>query len=902
MEIKNFRLKHKLILSFLLVGIIPILIMALVNNFLVGDGFEKQAFDQLTSLKEIKKNQIETYFGEIGKQSITFSEDLMVVEAMKEFKEAFHNIERDLRVPASRLSIMKNNVKNYYEKEFLGRLEKNTNKKETYETFWPDEDKTLILQDLYFASNPNAVGEKENMDDAGDGSKYSKIHLKYHSVIRNFLRKFGYYDIFLVDDKTGHIVYSVFKEIDYGTSLLYGPYSNTNFARAFSKAREATEPGFIVLEDFENYPPSYAAPASFIASPVFDGDEKIGVLLFQMPIDKINEIMTNNGKWKETGLGETGETYLVGSDFKMRSNSRFLVEDKKSYINYLKESGVQKKTLDEIEAHSTSISMQEVKTETVVEALKGQKGQRVIKDFRGASVFSAYAPINILGMNWAILAEISEDEAMETSSNLIFVQIIIALIIVVLVVFLGVVTSRKIADPVEDVAVKLSEVSEKGITFLGRELEKLSTGEISDDVNFKSEKMEKISDDEVGDLIDSVNSIIENTADSFEMFDVTKKKIRSLIEETEKLTKEAHDGNLNYRGDSMRFSGAYRELVEGVNGTIDAIVKPLNESSRMLSVLATGDLTVESEMEFKGDFQILINDIQKLKKSLSEIVFNLKNAVFETKNVAAEISASTEEMAAGASEQSAQASDVASSVEEMTSTILETSRNTIQAAEEANSNKLKADDGSGKVIDTKKGINTIVDSTDKTSEIIKSLNLKADQIGEITQVINDIADQTNLLALNAAIEAARAGEQGRGFAVVADEVRKLAERTTKATNEIAETIKGIQQEVKEADHSMEDAKESVESGLVLINEVSQVFNEILIGSQNLTDSINQVATASEQQSSTAENMNQNITGITNVTRESAEALQQIALSADNLEGMTESLSGILGNFKFEEGS
>jgi methyl-accepting chemotaxis protein len=212
--------------------------------------------------------------------------------------------------------------------------------------------------------------------------------------------------------------------------------------------------------------------------------------------------------------------------------------------------------------------------------------------------------------------------------------------------------------------------------------------------------------------------------------------------------------------------------------------------------------------------------------------------------------------------------------------------------------------------DSKDGLELIIDSSgnmDRLSVTMQETRLGAQalqerslEISNVVQLIEDIADQTNLLALNAAIEAARAGEQGRGFAVVADEVRKLAERTTKATKEIAETIKAIQAEAKEADRSMNDAGIAVTQGMKLNDEVGEVLATILESAENVSSQINQVAAASEEQSATAEQVSSNIEAINNVASESAAVVQQIATASEDLNRLTENLSEIVAQFKMDD--
>ncbi|MFA6978884.1 MAG: methyl-accepting chemotaxis protein [Ignavibacteriaceae bacterium] len=332
--------------------------------------------------------------------------------------------------------------------------------------------------------------------------------------------------------------------------------------------------------------------------------------------------------------------------------------------------------------------------------------------------------------------------------------------------------------------------------------------------------------------------------------------------------------------------------------TQNYLARTTNVLLEEMSKFAEGDLTVKVVPEKEDDaIGRLFNGFNRSVQNIKTIVENVSEAVEATASAGTQISSSAEEMAAGAQEQSSQTTEIASAVEEMTKTILETSQNSSRSAEAAKSAGSIAKEG-GKVVDqTIQGMNRIAEVVKKSAETVHALGKGSDQIGEIVQVINDIADQTNLLALNAAIEAARAGEQGRGFAVVADEVRKLAERTTKATKEIAVMIKQIQKDTGGAVESMNRGTEEVEKGKALADQAGKSLKEIIVGVEQVVDMSMQVAAASEEQSSAAEQISKNIEAISNVTHESAAGVQQIARSAEDLSRLTVNLQELTAHFK-----
>jgi methyl-accepting chemotaxis protein len=312
------------------------------------------------------------------------------------------------------------------------------------------------------------------------------------------------------------------------------------------------------------------------------------------------------------------------------------------------------------------------------------------------------------------------------------------------------------------------------------------------------------------------------------------------------------------------------------------------------------DLNSQFNDDRKDEIGTLLRSFDRFVASIRETLVQVSESSAAVASASSQISSSTEEMAAGAQEQTSQAAEVASAVEEMAKTIVENSRNASQTAETAKQAKHAAEQGGAVVKDTLDAIGEIAASAGATGEIIAKLGKSSEQIGEIIGVINDIADQTNLLALNAAIEAARAGEQGRGFAVVADEVRKLAERTTKATKEIAGMIKGIQNDTGAALDSMVVAKTVVERGTAKASAAGSSLAEIVAISQRVTDMVNQIAAASEQQSTASEQISKNVEAISAVTGETASGTQQVARAAEDLNRLTEGLRDLVARFQLTD--
>lgn len=345
---------------------------------------------------------------------------------------------------------------------------------------------------------------------------------------------------------------------------------------------------------------------------------------------------------------------------------------------------------------------------------------------------------------------------------------------------------------------------------------------------------------------------------------------------------------------ALEFVADISEMKEAQN----YLARCTNNLLTEMDKFANCDLTVKVIPE-KEDDEIgrLFHGFNQSVQNIREIVKSVTEAVEATASASHQISSSSEQMAAGVQEQSSQTSEVAAAIGQMTQTILDSSLNASGASEAVKQAGLLAKEGGKVVTETIEGMNRIAQVVKQSSETVLKLGKSSDQIGEIVQVIDDIADQTNLLALNAAIEAARAGEQGRGFAVVADEVRKLAERTTKATKEIAGMILQIQKDTSGAVISMQQGTKEVEKGKDAADKAGHSLTQIIQSSEDVVDLVTKIAAAGEEQSTAAEQISKNIDGINNVTHESASGIQQIAKASEDLSILTTNLQNLVLKFK-----
>ncbi len=604
------------------------------------------------------------------------------------------------------------------------------------------------LQKLYITDNPYPTGEKEKLDDAGDGSEYSAVHERFHGAYRRFLRQKGYYDIFLIDE-TGWLVYSVFKENDYATNLNDGEWRDTDLANAFRAAMAGGDEG-VHFFDFKPYGPSYGAPASFISTPVLDTTgRKAGALIFQMPLDRMNNVMQ-----QETGLGETGEAFAVGADFLARTALRLSEED--------------------------TILKFRFENEAAEAALAGEAGFTEVGD-----LLVAYAPLEFMGRQYAMIAKADKSEVLAAANDMLIIAAVILLITAGAVAVIAFGVARTITRPLD------------GMTNAMR---RLASGETETEIP----ALERA--DELGEMAMTLQVFKENALER-----------RRLEGEAEEAARRAEvEKHLLIR----RLADDFESEMSGVISTVGDAAEQMHGSAQTLSDTAR-----------------------------------------DTSEQAVTVSSAAEQAAINVQTVSSAAEELSSSINEISTQV---SRSSVRSSE-------------------------AVSQAEETNTTVRRLSAASQHIGEVVTLINDIAEQTNLLALNATIEAARAGEAGKGFAVVASEVKNLANQTAKATGDIASQITEIQSATDSAVLAIGGITDSV-------SEINEIAASISAAIEQQDAATREIARNVEQAYRGTQEVSENIGHVTRAAGTTGAAAGDILNSAGDMNRQSALLNSKLIDF------
>jgi len=676
----------------LLVGI-PIAVSA---RMIAGSAIEDATLARLTAARAIKASRIESYLTQIEAELDVIARLPETATAIRTMSAAFAEVEPT--EAGSRAT------RTFIEDVFAPGFAAATGGSIAADAILPDDPRALELQSLYIAGNPNPIGRKDELVAAERGLAYDEAHADVHPIMRALQRRFGYYDIFLIDE-SGTIVYTVFKEIDFATNLLDGPFRDSGLADAVRAVLDDRASDALAFSDFSMYRPSNDAPAAFLAAAVSSGGRRIGSVAVQLSIDEIDETMTGGGMWIEEGFGRTGETFLVGPDGMMRSDARGLIESPESYLRRSTAAGVSREAVDGMRRTGHSVLLQRVDDDAVRAALAGETGDRIVTGRDGRALLASYQPVDVFGQRWAVVSRIERDEAFAAADELRATILAIGGGVLLLVLIISVVAGRQIVAP-------------------------------------------------IGRLHDAMSGL------------------------------ESGDYDVRVA------PGGGRELT--------ALAVAFNR------VAAT--LGLKARMEAANDRKdALIDDIAALTATQASGAIQIAGAVTE-------ISAGSRE--------------IAKTAEELTLTMTEVDG----IASETSGRGAQGLDSIRRVETAMGGV---VADAEQVSDHLGEIERRCEAMGQVVDTMVSIADRTQILSINATMEAEKAGDAGLGFRVVAREVRRLADRTAESAGRIEENVGRMLASVEEGVRRMDDFRSRLDDAASLTGRVADDLSGVIERTQEL---------------------------------------------------------------------
>jgi methyl-accepting chemotaxis protein len=768
-----------------LLAVIPLAIGALaLSSFAfrsASTSLQERSEAQLVAMRSGQTDTIREYFTQLGNAMSVASSSPTVVEATKNMVINFGQLKlrAEKQMPMQREAVAK-----FYGEAFSAQYAKKTGRspQQLRELLASLPDETVAAQYLYIATNKAAVGKKNELANADDGSDYSKAHASVHEQFTALYEKYGFYDFFIADPSTGNIVYTYFKEIDYGTSLTRGPYSQTALAKAFDAAVKSGKKDATWLSDYEPYYPSYEDQAAFMSVPIMENGRMVAVLITQVPIDNINKTMTFSGNWENVGLGKTGQTYLVGKDTAPRSISRRMAAEKEAYLEALK--GVLPEAqIKAMTVAGSDIGLRRSDAEGVRRAVAGDTGFAEYTDQLGKTVLGSFGPVKVFNQQFGLVAEIERDEALLSVDlflrNLMFAALGTLALVGGLAYVLAAASAKSIADPVAHLKATVQKLQ-------GGDFDARAKLETQDEFGELGGALDKLLDDRLATM-----NLAQKENDSLNNSVIDIMQVVGTIATTKDLGMKVPVGE--------DITGA---ISDALNMLTDETGRVLRNVSNVSSDVATASEAVRSTSEFANAAS--------------------NREQFEVGRAAIELSAAAEALT-GMADRAKLANEGADRA--------------VKAAQDALTT----------VESTVKGVAQSRDLIRETEKRIKRLGERSQEIGQVVTIIQAIAERTGILALNASMHAASAGEAGRSFAVVADEVKRLSESAREATSQIGRLVTAIQTETSDTVVTMNQAITQVVEINRLADEAGRQVQRNQHETEQLAGSVREIARTSIEQ-------------------------------------------------------
>ncbi len=400
--------------------LVMLLVVSLVSSIAIGvigvmngrASLQDAAYDQLTTIRELRGEALESEFTAIQTAVEVDSRNAQTLAALQAFDAGFDALQDQPVAAADEAALTA-----FYEDQYIPALEERTGETYSADAFIPATNAGRYLQSQYTATRALDDFDAALQDhDAGDGSAWSAANAQYGPYLTGLVDTLGYEDLLLLN-LDAEVVFAAYQSVDLGLSMRGTVFGGSALTQAFDEVLLSGSLDALATTDFESYLPSLGASTSWIVSPVGDGTNLVGALAVQVPSAQIDAVLTGNEGWSEQGLGRTGEVYVAGADGLMRSASRLLVEDPEGYVDQVVSQGTPPRVAEQIVADESTVLLQPVDDDGVEAALRGEEGVAEMADYRDGASLVAYAPIELQGLDWVIVARIDADEAFAPVSD-----------------------------------------------------------------------------------------------------------------------------------------------------------------------------------------------------------------------------------------------------------------------------------------------------------------------------------------------------------------------------------------------------------------------------------------------------------------------------------------------------